>query len=49
MHHSYYSWFDDEYSEFMIALMKNLKPRFYKAGKVLVNELDTLVELNFLT
>ena len=47
--HSYYSWYDDEYSEFMITFMRHLKPRFYKAGKVIINELDTIVELNFLT
>ena len=33
----------------MIMLMRNLKPRFYKAGKVFINELDSIVELNFLT
>lgn len=33
----------------MITLMRNLKPRFYKAGKVFINELDTIVELNFLS
>ena len=47
--HSYYAWRDDEYSEFMITLMRNLKPRFYKAGKVFINELDSVIELNFLT
>ena len=47
--HSYYTWRDEEYSEFMISLMAKLKPRFYKAGKVFINELDSIIELNFLT
>jgi hypothetical protein len=46
--HSYYTWRDEMYSEFMISLMSKLKPRFYKVGKVFINELDTIVELNFL-
>ena len=30
--HSYYKWIDDDYSEFMIQIMKYLKPRRYVSG-----------------
>jgi len=37
--HSYYKWFDESYSEFMIQVMRYLEPRFYKKDELIYEEL----------
>ena len=37
--HSYYKWTDDQYSEFMILLMKTLEPRRYCEKTIIYEEL----------
>ena len=45
--HSYYKWLDDEYSDFMIMIMKCLKPRRYLGGSVIYEELEEVLEITF--
>lgn len=45
--HSYYVWDDEDYSKFMIAIMQALKPRCYKSGAYIYDELDEVFEVTF--
>ena len=43
----FYSYRDAEYSNFILALMQTLEPRFFKKQEIIFNELDEVGELYF--
>ena len=45
--HQFYTWFDPEYSHFMVGILKSLEPRYEKKNTVIINELDAQDELLF--
>ena len=45
----HYTWNDDSYRDFMIALITRLEPRFEKRKTILANELEELNEVTFIT
>jgi len=46
---SRYTWSDLPYEEFIRELFNKLEPRYEKAGKIIVYELDEMPEVMFFT
>ena len=46
--HSYYTWFHEEYSNFIIAFLKLLEPRCYQPGQIIHSEYEDIYETNFI-
>lgn len=45
----YYTWNDFEYRNFMMSILKNLKPRQERAGVILFDENEEVNELVFIS
>ena len=45
--HSYYSWENSKYREFMLDILTNLEPRYEERGVELIRELDEFTEVYF--
>lgn len=43
----YYTWKDGLYSAFMMALMRNLEPRRFVKGDVILNDMEEVEEVIF--
>lgn len=48
LQHTSFKWCDQEYSEFMINILKNLEPRFLKENEMICEELQLVMETIFL-
>ena len=45
---SFYTWYDPEYSKFMVELLENLHPRIEPANTIILKELDEQNEVIFI-
>lgn len=45
--HAFYKWGEDDYDEFMLEIMKCLKPRRYFEGNIIFTELQEVLEMTF--
>lgn len=45
----YYGWDDQKYRHFMIEVLRNLAPRFENKGSILINELEEVLEVLFMS
>lgn len=48
LNRNFYTWNDQQYRDFIMDVLRNLEPRFERAGTTIINELDEFGEIIFI-